>query len=180
MSIDYLRTWFPWLHEIYDHVLGTIEHEEGVKRNWEKSVFASITFNFPPNAVCHLHINHLNWAPGICAITVGGEFDYRRGGHLVLYDLELIIEFPPGTTLLIPSACFRHGNIAIQEGEKRFAITQYSAGGLFRWVDCGSRTAKSLPRRQYREIEAYAEKRWRDGIALYSKLETLQGNIDTV
>ena len=173
-STDYMKTWFPWLHEVYSNVLPVIE-SDGLQRNFAKSDFASITFNFPPNTVCRVHLDHLNWAPGICAVTAGGSYDFRKGGHLVLWDQKLIIEFPPGTTLLIPSACVLHGNTPIQEGEKRFSITQYSAGGLFRWVDLGSRTAKSLPQHLSKGVEAFAKQRWEDGVNLYSNLNVLKG-----
>ena len=32
------------------------------------------------------------------------RFDYRKGGHIVLWELRLVIEFP-SFTFLLPSAC---------------------------------------------------------------------------
>jgi len=52
---------------------------------------------------------------GWCAITSLGPFDPKRGGHLVLWDLQLVIEFPPGSTILIPSAVLQHSNIPIHQ-----------------------------------------------------------------
>lgn len=66
-----------------------------------------------------------------------GSFDYTKGGHLILWDLKLVIQFPPGSTVLIPSSVLYHSNAAIQAGERRYSFTQYSAGGLFRWADNG-------------------------------------------
>jgi hypothetical protein len=48
-----------------------------------------------------------------------------------------VVEFPPGSTVLIPSAILSHSNVDINEGEKRYSFTQYASGGLFRWVENG-------------------------------------------
>ncbi|KIY61385.1 hypothetical protein CYLTODRAFT_447726 [Cylindrobasidium torrendii FP15055 ss-10] len=42
-----------------------------------------------------------------------------------------------GVTVFIPSALITHYNLPIAPGETRYSITQYSAGGLFRWVNNG-------------------------------------------
>jgi hypothetical protein len=169
LLLDYLRTWMPWIHKTYHEVLeATLAEDDRLKRNFTSSVFSAITFNFPPDAVCDLHIDHSNWAPGICAITAGGSYDPKQSGLLILYDLKLVVEFPPGTTMLIPSALFLHGNVGIRSGEKRFVITQYTAGGLFRWLDCGQQTERSLRKRDQSFIKDLSSLRWQDGIALYS------------
>ena len=93
-----------------------------------------------------MHVDTGNKANGLCAITALGQFDPKRGGHLVLAQLGLVIEFPPGATILIPSATVAHGNTPIQEGETRQSVTQYAAGGLFRWVRFGFRNEKALVR----------------------------------
>ncbi|KAK7016266.1 hypothetical protein R3P38DRAFT_3203090 [Favolaschia claudopus] len=64
-----------------------------------------------------------------------GNFDYTKGRHLVLWECKL--EFPPGSTILIPSAALFHSNTIISAGERRYSFTQYTAGGLFRWVERG-------------------------------------------
>ncbi|KAJ7937906.1 hypothetical protein B0H13DRAFT_1580401, partial [Mycena leptocephala] len=64
-------------------------------------------------------------------------FDPDFGGHLVLWDLKLVIRFPPGATILIPSAIVRHSNVPIRPDERRCSFTQYTAGGLFRWIRDG-------------------------------------------
>ena len=72
--------------------------------------------------------------PGWCCITALGDFDPTKGGHLVLWDLKLVIEFPPGSTVLLPSAAIAHSNTAIDCREMRCSFTQFTAGGLFRWT----------------------------------------------
>lgn len=73
----------------------------------------------------------------MCLVGALGNFDADKGGHFVCWDYDLIIRFPAGCSILIPSAVVTHSNTPIQEGEERFSIIQYSAGGLFRWVANG-------------------------------------------
>jgi hypothetical protein len=74
----------------------------------------------PPQWLC----NHLRWC--WLAITALGTFDPRRGGHLILWDLGRVIEFPPGATILIPSILL-FSIARIQPGERRYSMTQYIA-----------------------------------------------------
>lgn len=122
------------------------------------------------------HIDFANLAWGWCAITALGNFDPNYGGHLVLWDLGLIIQFPPGSTILIPSALLRHLNIRVRDYEVRYSFTQYSAGGLFRWLRNGCQTNEAL-----RSSASHDEEEWRgemderlsQGIAMYSFLDEL-------
>lgn len=66
-----------------------------------------------------------------------GKFNDKLGGHLVLWDLRLVIRFPPGSLIILPSALIEHSNTPIAEDETRMSVTQYSAAGLFRWVHNG-------------------------------------------
>jgi hypothetical protein len=95
------------------------------------SVFATATFNFGPQTVTFPDLNFTNLAWGWCAITTLGDFDPNKGGHLILWDLKLIVRFPPGSTILIPSALIRHSNTSIGSHEKRFSFTQYTPMGIF-------------------------------------------------
>jgi hypothetical protein len=71
-----------------------------------------------------------------CLIQALGRFDHRKGGHLWLPDCKLLIEFPAGSLIMLPSAVLRHGNIALADkSETRYSFVQYIAGSLFRWVD---------------------------------------------
>ena len=98
---------------------------------------------------------------------------------MVLWDLKLVIEFPPGVTILIPSAVFCHGNTMISNGKKRYLFAQYSAGGLFRWVDHGYQLDEayynSLTMAEQRAKEkATWETRWKRGLAMFSTLAQLR------
>lgn len=131
-------TWAPRLYAYYTaHLQALLDHDHSTSENFPNSPWASSTFNFGPNTTCLKHRDTANLPFGWCSVTSLGTFDPERGGHLVLWDLGVVTEFPPGSTVLIPSAAVAHSNVPIQRGERRYSFTQYSAGGIFRWVDHG-------------------------------------------
>ncbi|KAJ7437066.1 hypothetical protein B0H11DRAFT_1754104, partial [Mycena galericulata] len=135
------------------------------------SVFAACTFNFGPHTVTLPHVDAANLAWGWCCITALGQFNPDLGGHLILWDLHLVIRFPPGSTIIIPSALLRHSNVAIQQNETRYSFTQYTAGGLFRWVHNGNCSDKSFylnatPEQLRTRLEDRAH-RWEDGLRMF-------------
>ncbi|KAJ7429347.1 hypothetical protein B0H11DRAFT_1768404, partial [Mycena galericulata] len=148
-----LHTAAPYLQRLFPEVL---------------SVFAACTFNLGPNTITIPHVDAANLAWGWCCITALGNFNPDLGGHLILWDLNLVIRFPPGSTILIPSALLRHSNVAIQQGEIRYSFTQYSAGGLFRWVNNGNRSDKAFfagaSEVDLEEREGQRAQRWEDGL----------------
>ncbi|KAJ7821545.1 hypothetical protein B0H14DRAFT_2371257, partial [Mycena olivaceomarginata] len=103
-------------------------------RTWVRSPFAAVTFNLGPVSVSPPHVDGGNKADGMCLVGALGDFNPDHGGHLVCWDYDLIICFPPGCSIPIPSAVVTHSNTPIQDGEERFSLIQYSAGGLFCWI----------------------------------------------
>lgn len=95
------------------------------------SVFAKTTINLGCTHADR-HTDKGNNRCGWCAILPGGKFNPKLGGHLVLEDAGVVLEFGPGDVALIPSAVITHYNLPLQEGEDRFSIVGYSAGMLFR------------------------------------------------
>ncbi|KDR76663.1 hypothetical protein GALMADRAFT_43935, partial [Galerina marginata CBS 339.88] len=63
---------------------------------------------------CFKHTDFLNLVR--VAVTVFGDFDRIKGGHFVLWDLGLVVEFPPGSTILSPSAVIAHSNVPVSKG----------------------------------------------------------------
>src|SRR6201996_4263351 len=100
--------WQPKLFGFYQMTKATLAAwNPKLRWNFPRSVFAACTFNFG-RAVTIPHLDFANLAWGWCAITALGKFDPDRGGHLILWDLKLVIRFPPGSTIFIPSALLRH------------------------------------------------------------------------
>ncbi|KAJ3817837.1 hypothetical protein EV361DRAFT_788150, partial [Lentinula raphanica] len=99
-----------------------------------------------------------------------GSFDYKKGGHLVLWDLKLVIEFPPGSTAIFPSALLKHSNTSIQPSERRYSMTFYSASGLFRWRHNNYMSDKDIlsgaPKDVLSKWREHRENLWRTGLDL--------------
>ncbi|KAF8176397.1 hypothetical protein K438DRAFT_1770595 [Mycena galopus ATCC 62051] len=97
--------------------------------NWPfaNSIFPTATFNLGPDVVTPEHLDMLNLAQGMCAVTSGGRFNHKTGGHIYMDHLKLICEFPSGST--------------------------YAAGALFRWAAYGYQSATSLGAGRKQEID---------------------------
>ena len=127
--MEELRLWDPSLSPIFPN-----------------SVFAAATFNFGPVVRTYRHKDFNNFSLGWCSITALGDYDPKTGGHVVFWEAKVLIEFPPGSTIFIPSALVSHSNTPISPGERRQSFTQYTAGGIFRFIACGFQTKASLPK----------------------------------
>ncbi len=149
-----------------------LDRDPGLEPPFRKNVFAATTFNLGGKVATYTHTDHLNYAPGWCAVVALGNFDSKLGGHLVLWDLNIYVEFPAGSLILLPSAILRHSNVAIQEGESRYSFTQYTAGGLFRWRACGFQSQKDFFAKGGKfPVDGWT--RWKQEIEKFTKLEEL-------
>ncbi|KAJ7318248.1 hypothetical protein DFH08DRAFT_714882 [Mycena albidolilacea] len=169
--------WAPRLYGYYracDTQLRT--RHPHLRRPFDHSVFFCANFNFGRNVWTFKHRDILNLVFGWCAIQALGRFDATKGGHLILWDLGLVVEFPAGALILVPSATIAHSNVPIQEDETRISFTQFSPGGIFRYVDNGFRTVNQLAEEdpaEYQRLVDLKEKRWEMGLDLLSTLEEL-------
>ncbi|KAK7433782.1 hypothetical protein VKT23_020550 [Stygiomarasmius scandens] len=169
------ETWAPKLFAFYrQNIDRLLAEDERLFLNFDNSIWACATFNFGPQTVTVQHLDHLNYIYGWCAITALGDFNYKNGGHFVLWDLSLVIELPPGCTILIPSSYIRHSNTPIGSNETRYSFTQYTAGGLFRWVDDNRRVRAHMSRDELKDAQARQWDRINDSMNLYSMLDELQ------
>ncbi|KAJ7166568.1 hypothetical protein C8R43DRAFT_877950 [Mycena crocata] len=171
------RLWAPRLYEYYrSHQQALHHHLPHLPRNFPKSVWSCAAFNFGPRVWTYRHRDVLNLPFGWCALQAAGPFDATKGGHLILWDLMLVIEFPPGALILIPSATLEHSNVPVQAGDGRVSFTQFTAGGLMRFVDNGFRTESALaaedPAEHARLVELKSS-RWEMGLGLFSTLDEL-------
>lgn len=135
------------------------------------STFAATTYNLGPRTVCLKHVDFGNLPFGWCSVTSLGSFDLKKGGHLILWDCHLVVEFPPGATILFPSTILAHSNVTISPEETRYSFTQYTAGGLFRWVDQGFTKSNdfyaSLSDDELDAVKAEDSARWAYGLSLF-------------
>jgi hypothetical protein len=103
------------------------------------------TFNAGIQTATTTHRDVMNKVEQWCFLYSLGQFDPVLGGHLWVPDLGLIIQFPPGSLIMMPSCVLRHGNVSLARAfETRYSFTQYTAGALFRWVEWGCRSVKEV------------------------------------
>ncbi len=147
-------------------------------------VFPCRTFNLAKQSASVLYTDHNNLAQGWCSITALGDFNPVLGGHLVLWDLGIVVEFPPNSTILIPSSLIVHSNTPIQSDEVRYSIVQYAAGHLFRWAKNGFVTDKEwLDKAEPIDKEEWEREkigRWERAIASFTTLEELDKTPDRI
>ncbi|KAF8418652.1 hypothetical protein L210DRAFT_3492395 [Boletus edulis BED1] len=172
------KTYFPATHTYYEtKMLRIKQHHPSLKFPFVDA-FPSAAFNMGPQTVCKPHKDARNLAFGLCPVTALGDFDHQKGGHLVLEELELVVEFPSGSTALIPSAVITHSNTTIGTNEKRYSFTQYASGTLFSYVENGMCTDKEFLReaskKQKAEWKGERELRWAKGLALFPFIDSYQ------
>jgi len=140
-----LNAWAPEYHCVVEGaVRGVMERDPKLWKPFEGSVYPTCAFNFGPNAWCYIHRDSLNVTNGYCAIQAMGTYDHTVGGHLVLWDLKKVLQFPPGSTVLIMSSLLFHSSLAVGPGEERSVMTQYCPEGLVRYVNNGMKTDKEM------------------------------------
>ncbi|KAF9548611.1 hypothetical protein CPC08DRAFT_648401 [Agrocybe pediades] len=171
-----MATWAPGVYNYYAEYLGNLYRRyPHLQKNFDNSIFPAATYNMGPQTACYRHTDYANLPFGMCAITALGAYDPAKGGHLVLWDSRLVIEFPPGSTILIPSSVMSHSNTAISRDETRYSFTQYAAGALFRWVDNNFMKAtdywESLTEEQRTMTNEKDSQRWIFGLSLLPDFE---------
>ncbi|KAK7027988.1 hypothetical protein VNI00_015074 [Paramarasmius palmivorus] len=174
------RTWQENIWQSYAQNKKDLQaHDASLCWNYNNSIFAAAAFNFGPRVVSLDHVDFENRPDGFCAVTAlcpsEGGYDYKTGGHLILWDLHLVVEFPPGTTILLPSAILRHSNVSIGANEHRMSFAQYSSGHLFRFVERGFRTEEdffaSLTPRDRKYEEERDGRRWKESLNNFATLD---------
>ncbi|KAJ6456532.1 hypothetical protein C8R45DRAFT_844872 [Mycena sanguinolenta] len=170
--------WAPLLFAFYSSQMVLLSGwKPSIRPNFVGSVFAAYTFNFCPHAICAPHLDFANLAWGWCAITALGDFDPDVSGHLILWDLRLIIHFPPGSTILLPSAIVRHSNVPIHGHKRRCSFVQYTASSLFRWVHNSFKTDEAwiagASHAEKAECAAKDKMRWATGMNMLSIIDNM-------
>jgi hypothetical protein len=169
--------YFPKIFAFYADTLRRLFNRHTyLEHNFKNSIFPACTFNMGPASVALQHTDDANLATGGCPIHSGGNYDHKRGGHIILFDLKIAIEFPSGSTVIIPSSTLSHGNASIQPGETRVSFTQYCAGGLFRWVEYGYRTLKTCAAKNPKlkaRLDERGQSRWKEALGRFSKVRML-------
>lgn len=171
----------PKLFRKIDDTLSALEaNNDDLHRPIPNSVYSTITFNLGDDVSTDLHYDFLNWIFSWCAIHCLGNHDHRRGGHLILWEWKLVIQFPAGCTIIVPSACVGHGNTPIADGKIRKSVTQYIPGGLMRHEAYGFRTEAKLREENpelWKTMKAAGKLRFDAGVGLFSTVDSLKDDM---
>ncbi|KAJ7348544.1 hypothetical protein DFH08DRAFT_808276 [Mycena albidolilacea] len=157
--------WAPHLFQFYIDYMGSFYLKNPkLQRPFVNSIWSVCTFNLGPRTCAFGHRDFANLAYG-----AGISFFGTASSSL---------EFPPGCTILIPSAAIFHSNTQIAEHETRYSFTQYTAGALFRWVEREFRSEKdyiaTLTAEEIEEKRKLGLERAAAGAALFSTLDELK------
>ncbi|KAF7343693.1 hypothetical protein MSAN_01949200 [Mycena sanguinolenta] len=156
--------WFPELYSTATaRITKLLKELQSQVRTFPMSAFTCVAFNFGPQVSTTLHRDWTDMAGDMCAVVALGDFDPTTGGHLVLWDLRLLVEFPPGSLILFPSALISHANIPVRPGETRSSIVQYTPGAVCRFVENDFRTEKQIQESnpaEYDSVLAAKSTRW--------------------
>jgi hypothetical protein len=159
--------YFPKIHDAYKKLLDElILRDPTLRRNFPGTSFAAASINFGPKTECYPHRDFGNFSCGQCTVASLGDYDADKGGHLAFWDLGLVIRFPPGSVIFLPSALVRHSNTPVAPHERRYSFAQYTSGGLFRWAWNGFK----LGPRKLVESDEVQRKRWVACVEMFSKL----------
>ncbi|KAJ6478210.1 hypothetical protein C8R45DRAFT_933970 [Mycena sanguinolenta] len=173
------QLWAPRLfsyYREYNEKLSGSDMWSHLRRPFPNSVFSCAAFNFGPRVCTFKHRDVCNLPFGWCAIQSLGNFDATVGGHLVLWDANLVVEFPAGALILLPSATIAHSNVPVCDHEERISFTQFTAGNLFRFVDNGFQTQDQLAAAEpekYARLMKLKDTRWEEGLKLFSTIEEM-------
>jgi hypothetical protein len=177
-----LARYLPKLYQHYKAIMQSIvEHQPELVQLFPNSIFPTAMFNLGPDVVTPEHLDMLNYAYGMCAVTSGGKFDHKRGGHIYIDHIKVVCEFPPGASILLLSGTCPHGNTPIARHETRYSMTQYTAGALFQWAAYGQQSVKSLLAQKggaakKAEVDGEAGSRAEWALGLLSKADELDAD----
>ncbi|PPR03025.1 hypothetical protein CVT24_012288 [Panaeolus cyanescens] len=154
------------------------EHHQALDHpNFPRSILPTVAFNIGDRVCTRRHLDSQNCPFGWCMVTALGEFDSKKGGHLILWELGIILEFPPGYCACLPSALISHSNLPVRADEFRLSFTQYCPGEVFRYVENGFKTDKGMKAANEVEfnIRAHLRRtRLKKGLDLFSTLDGLK------
>lgn len=138
INLDVFLKYFP---SVFDYYQDTLEQVcslvPGCNVPSNDLPFASYTLNVGKQCTCNNHVDACNLACGLCMVCPFGHFDHKKGGHLIMHELKLVLSVPSGSIVYFPSALISHENIPIAAGETRQAFTAFSPATLFQWADNG-------------------------------------------
>jgi hypothetical protein len=107
----------------------------------DSSVFSAVTFEFggPHRQNMPSGSPTTYEAAKWSCLTALGKYAPMHGGHIIFWDLGLVVCFPPGATILFLAGLIRYSFVKVRQGEHRHAVLQWAGGGIACWLANGCR-----------------------------------------
>ncbi|KAK6985098.1 hypothetical protein R3P38DRAFT_3332572 [Favolaschia claudopus] len=172
-----------WAPRKYDHYRDNNKKLDaqcpGLRRPFPgSSVFSCAAFNLGLNIWTFRHRDVRNLPYGWCGVQAMGHFDATKGGHLILWQIKVVVGFPAGALILLPSATIAHSNIPVQAGDERVSFTQFTSGALFMYTDNNGKTQAKLEEEDpegFARLEESRKSRWAEGLVMFSTVDEIFG-----
>ncbi|KAJ7774633.1 hypothetical protein DFH07DRAFT_732639 [Mycena maculata] len=117
-----------------------LSYHEDAQYPTDASIFSAATFESGGTHTAGPDRRLDHYQPGTWNIlTALGIYAPVHGGHIVFWDLGLVVTFPPGCSILIPAGVVRYSFVKVREGEQRYSVLQWAGAGIARWFDNGLR-----------------------------------------
>ncbi|KAJ7782207.1 hypothetical protein B0H14DRAFT_2630811 [Mycena olivaceomarginata] len=160
--------WAPLLNAFY-LVNKTLLSAWKPSMRWHvNTLFAACTFNFGPRAITAPHLDFANLAWGWCSVTALGNFDPDFGGHLILWDLRLVIRFPPRLDAPYP---LRPGTAIQRPHPRARAALVHHAVHRGEPLPVAFQSSASTEEKAVRAAED--AQRWEEGVKMFSVVDEL-------
>ncbi|KAJ7084882.1 hypothetical protein B0H15DRAFT_951367 [Mycena belliarum] len=107
----------------------------------DSSVFSAVTWEFGGP-------HRYKTGPGVpdrlqpgswSVLTALGNFAPVQGGHIIFWELGLVVRFPAGACILIPAGILHYSFVKVRTGEHRYSMLQWAGAGISRWFANGRR-----------------------------------------
>ncbi|KAK6974635.1 hypothetical protein R3P38DRAFT_2377648, partial [Favolaschia claudopus] len=72
-------------------------------------------------------------------LTALGKYRSFHGGHVIFWELGLVVQFPPGSHILLPAGLVHYSFVKVDTNETRFSLLQWAGAGVRRFLDNGRR-----------------------------------------
>ncbi|KAJ7735073.1 hypothetical protein DFH07DRAFT_754039 [Mycena maculata] len=107
----------------------------------DSSVFSAATFELGgPHIRAGASGLHDRYQPNSWSIlTALGVYGPVHGGHIILWDLGLVVSFPAGSSILMPAGVLRYSFVKVRDGEHCYSLIQWAGAGIDRWFENGLR-----------------------------------------
>ncbi|KAJ7016826.1 hypothetical protein C8F04DRAFT_973077, partial [Mycena alexandri] len=131
-----------------------LKHQSDALYPSTSSVFSAATIEFGP----HLQETNRRHEAGSWNILLAlGHYNHRHGGHIIFWDLGLVVAFPPGSCILVPTGLIRYSFVKVRPHETRYSLVQWAGAGIRRWFQNGRRTDVEFAAQATREEHAARE-----------------------